>query len=66
MAIHEYLVIDDSYYDVQRMKRQYPQLASVPAKKYLPERRQSDPWNRVFFHQRGKSGEPWAVPCALG
>ena len=32
MAIHNNLVIGDSYYDVQRMKRQYPQLANVPAK----------------------------------
>ena len=32
MAIHNNLVIGDSYYDVQRMKRQYPQLAKVPAK----------------------------------
>ena len=32
MAIHKNLVIGDSYYNVQRMKRQYPQLGSVPAK----------------------------------
>ena len=31
MAIHKNLVIGDSYYDVQQMKIQYPQLASGPA-----------------------------------
>ena len=32
MAIHSNLVIGDRDYDVQRMKRQYPQLANDPAK----------------------------------
>ena len=31
-AIHKNLIFGDRYYDIQRMKRQYPQLAIVPAK----------------------------------
>ena len=65
MAIHNNLVIGDSYYDVQRMKRQYPQIANVPAKsirlKDVKVILGIDCFSitRPLEYQRGKSGEPW-------
>ena len=67
MAIHKSLVIGDSYYDVQRMKRQYPQLANVPAKNIRPKDVKvilgTDCFSitRPLEYQRGKSDEPWAA-----
>ena len=71
MAIHKYLVIGDSY-DVQRMKRQYPQWANVPSKNIcLKEVKvflgiDCFSITRPLECQRRKSGEPWAVRSALG
>ena len=44
------MVTGDSYYDVQRMKIQYSELACIPAKNIRLKDVKSDPWIRLFFH----------------
>ena len=63
-AIHKSLIIGDSYYDVQRMKRQYLHLANVPSKTIRLEDVQvilgtvCFSITRPLEYQRGKSGQP--------
>ena len=72
MAIHKNSVIGDSCNDVQRMKRQYPQLSSVFTKNILFKDVKvilgtvCFSITRPLEYQRRKSGEPRAEPSAFG
>ena len=71
MAIHKNLDFGDSYYDVQRIKRYYTQIDSVPVKnirlKDVQVILETDCFSltRRMEYQRGKSGEPGAVRSSL-
>ena len=72
MAIHQNLVIGDSFYNIQRMQNQYPQLNNVPSNNFKLEDVKvilgTDCFSltRLLEYQRGQPGEPWAVRRSLG
>ena len=72
MAVHQNLVIGDSFYDTRRMQSQYPQLTKVPSNNFnLKDVKVilgTDCFSltRPLEYQRGQPGEPWAVRCSLG
>ena len=72
MAIHQKLVIGDSFYDIQRMQSQYTQLTKVPSNNFnLKDVKvilETDCFSltRPLQYQRGQQGEPWAVRGSLG
>ena len=59
MTVNENLIIADSCYDVQRMKRQHPQLTGYPAKQCPPERRENHPCYRLFSHNEAIIISTW-------
>ena len=72
MVTHKKLVIGDSYYNVQRMKRQYPQL-QVFLQKDIRLRdvkvihgTECYSISRPLQYQRRKQGDSWPVRSALG
>ena len=72
MTIHQNLVIGDSFYDIQRMQNQYPQLNNVPPNIFnlrdVKVILGTDCFSltRPLEYQRGQPREPWAVRCSLG
>ena len=72
MAIHQKLVIGESFYDIRKLQCQYPQLTKVPSNNFnLKDVRVilgTDCFSltRPLEYQRGQPGEPWAVRCSLG
>ena len=72
MAIDQNFVIGDSFYDIQRMQNQYPQLNNVPSNNFnLKDVKVilgTDCFSltRPLEYQRGQPGEPWAVRCSFG
>ena len=72
MAIHQKLVIGESFYDIRKMQSQYPQLAKVPSNNFKLKDVKvilgTDCFSltRPLEYERGQPGEPWAVRCSLG
>ena len=72
MTIHQILVIGDSFYDILRMKSQYPQLTNIPSNNFKVREVKAMLGTHCFsltrplLYQRGQPREPWAVRCSLG
>ena len=75
MAIHQNIVNGDSFYDVQRMQNQYPQLTKVPSNNFnlkgvkvilACQRTDCFSLTRPLEYHRFETGEPCAVRCSLG
>ena len=72
MAIRQKLVIGESFYDIQKMQSQYPQLTKVPSNNFNLKvvkvifGTDCFSFTRPLEYQRGEPGEPWADRCSLG
>ena len=72
MAIHQKLVIGESFYDIRKMQSQYPQLAKVPSNNFNLKDVKVILGTDCFSltqpleYERGQPVEPWAVRCSLG
>ena len=71
MAIHQKLVIGESFYDIRKMQSQYPQLTKVPSGNFNLKDvkvilgRDWFSLTRPLKHQRGQPGKLWTVRCSL-